>query len=202
MKLLELDFLSDDTLSAAKYLLGKEIVTYIDGEETGGYITEVEAYLGLEDKAAHTFSGKVTKKNDMMFEPYGHIYVYTMHGHSCMNFVSTVDRPEGVLIRGIEPSRGIEVMEKRRGRTDHLTDGPGKLTKALGIQRNLHNGLKINGDTLCIMPGKTPDTIAETPRIGIDNKEEAVDYLYRFIVSGNPHVSKFKGKPVADNGWK
>ena len=55
MKLLELDFLSDDTLSAAKYLLGKEIVTYIDGEETGGYITEVEAYLGLEDKAAHTF---------------------------------------------------------------------------------------------------------------------------------------------------
>ena len=71
MTYLNIDFLSDNTLEAAKQLLGVEIVTEIDGEITSGYITEVEAYLGLNDRAAHTFSGKVTKKNAMMFEPYG-----------------------------------------------------------------------------------------------------------------------------------
>ena len=202
MNTLNLDFLQDDTLAAAKYLLGKEIVTYIDGKITAGYITEVEAYLGLEDRASHTFSGKITKKNDMMFKPYGHIYVYTMHGHSCMNFVTTNNRPEGVLIRGIEPSRGIDTMKGRRGRSDGLTDGPGKLTQALGITRKAHNGIDINSDIIKIYEGKVPDEILDTPRIGIDNKKEAVDYLYRFIVSGNPHVSRFRGKAKANNGWK
>ena len=202
MKTLNLDFLAEDTLAAAEYLLGKEIVTRINGEITAGYITEVEAYLGLEDKASHTFSGKITKKNDMMFKPYGHIYVYSMHGHNCMNFVTTKDRPEGILIRGIEPSRGLEVMRNRRGRETGLTDGPGKLTKALGITRSEHNGIDINSDVIQIYEGLAPKEIMATPRIGIDNKEEAVDYLYRFIVVGNPHVSRFRGKARGNNGWK
>lgn len=202
MKTLNLDFLAEDTLAAAEYLLGKEIVTRVNGEITAGYITEVEAYLGLEDKASHTFTGKVTKKNDMMFKPYGHIYVYSMHGHNCMNFVTTKDRPEGILIRGIEPSRGLEVMRNRRGRETGLTDGPGKLTKALGITRSEHNGIDINSDVIQIYEGLAPKEIMATPRIGIDNKEEAVDYLYRFIVVGNPHVSRFRGKARGNNGWK
>lgn len=199
---LNIDFLSDNTLEAAKQLLGVEVVTEIDGKITSGYITEVEAYLGLNDRAAHTFSGKVTKKNAMMFEPYGHIYVYTMHGHNCMNFVTTTDRPEGILIRGMEPHQGIDVMKERRGKDTDLTAGPGKLTKALGITRAEHNGAKINGEILHVLPGRKPAVIEETKRIGIDNKEEAVDYLYRFIVKGNPNVSRFKGKADINNGWQ
>lgn len=202
MNYLNIDFLSKDTLKAAKQLLGVEIITSIDGKVTSGFITEVEAYLGLNDKASHTFNGKITKKNAMMFEPYGHIYVYTMHGHNCMNFVTTNDRPEGILIRGIEPHQGIDIMKKRRGKENDLTTGPGKLTKALGITRSEYNGEKINGDTIQVMPGKKPAEISETQRIGIDNKEEAVDYLYRFIVKGNPHISKFKGEPEINNGWQ
>lgn len=199
---IDISFLGGDTLDAAQNLLGKEIETVIDGIITSGFITEVEAYLGTLDRAAHTFNGKVTKKNAMMFEPYGHIYVYTMHGHSCMNFVTTTDKPEGILIRAVEPNVGQETMIDRRGRNKNLTDGPGKLTKALGINRNDHNGMNINSELLKVYEGKTPIEIEATKRIGIDNKEEAVDYLYRFIVKGNPHVSRFNGKIDKNNGWK
>lgn len=198
----DIEFMKHDTLSAAKKLLGLEIITNIDGHITSGFITEVEAYLGVEDRAAHTFGGRKNKKNEMMYKPYGNIYVYSMHGHNCMNFLTTDGEPEGVLIRGIEPNKGVDVMKERRGRDNNLTDGPGKLTKSLGITRNEHNGMKLNNDTLIVRQGRTPRNILATPRIGIDNKEEAVDYLYRFIVEGNPHVSRFKGKTGPDNGWE
>ncbi|WP_462421180.1 DNA-3-methyladenine glycosylase [Salinicoccus sp. Marseille-QA3877] len=198
----DIEFMKHDTLSAAKKLLGLEIITNIDSHITSGFITEVEAYLGVEDRAAHTFGGRKNKKNEMMYKPYGNIYVYSMHGHNCMNFLTTDGEPEGVLIRGIEPNKGVDVMKERRGRDNNLTDGPGKLTKSLGITRNEHNGMKLNNDTLIVRQGRTPRNILATPRIGIDNKEEAVDYLYRFIVEGNPHVSRFKGKTGPDNGWE
>lgn len=198
----DIEFLKHDTLNAAKQLLGLEIVTNIDGHITSGFITEVEAYLGVGDRAAHTFGAKKNKKNEVMYKPYGHIYVYSMHGHNCMNFLTTDGEPEGVLIRGVEPNMGIDVMKERRGRDINLTDGPGKLTKSLGITRNEHNGMKLNNDTLIVRQGRKPRNISETPRIGIDNKEEAVDYLYRFIVEGNPHVSRFKGKAGPENGWQ
>ncbi len=198
----DIEFMKHDTLSAAKKLLGLEIITNIDGHITSGFITEVEAYLGVEDRAAQTFGGRKNKKNEMMYKPYGNIYVYSMHGHNCMNFLTTDGEPEGVLIRGIEPNKGVDVMKERRGRDNNLTDGPGKLTKSLGITRNEHNGMKLNNDTLIVRQGRTPRNILATPRIGIDNKEEAVDYLYRFIVEGNPHVSRFKGKTGPDNGWE
>lgn len=198
----DIGFLKEDTLHAAKKLLGLEVITRIGGEVTSGFITEVEAYLGVNDKAAHTFGGRRNKKNEMMYKPYGHIYVYTMHGHNCMNFLTTEGEPEGILIRAVEPNMGIDVMKERRGRDINLTDGPGKLTKSLGIKRSEHNGMELNNDVLIVRHGRTPGNIVATPRIGIDNKEEAVDYPYRFIVEGNPHVSRFKGKAAANNGWK
>ncbi|MHC0552048.1 DNA-3-methyladenine glycosylase [Salinicoccus sp. CNSTN-B1] len=76
-----------------------------------------------------------------------------------------------------------------------MTDGPGKLTKSLGIRRELHNGMELNNGILTLREGRTPREIEATKRIGIDNKAEATDYLYRFIVKGNPHVSRFRGKP-------
>ncbi|WP_020006160.1 DNA-3-methyladenine glycosylase [Salinicoccus albus] len=200
---LNLSFLQGDTLSAARQLLGLEVTTYIDGEVTSGFITEVEAYLGLNDRAAHTFGGKKTKKNEMMYNRFGHIYVYTMHGQHCMNFLTKEkEHPEGVLIRGIQPHRGREIMMRRRGREKNLTDGPGKLTTSMGIRRALHNGMKLNNNVLKITEGRKPAAIEATRRIGIDTKAEAVDYPYRFVVSGNPHVSKFTGAPASDNGWQ
>jgi len=200
---LDLSFLAYDTLTAAQALLGKYIYTEQDGAVTGGYITEVEAYLGEHDKAAHAYQLRRTKKNEMMYRDFGTIYVYTMHGHHCMNFI-TKDRtrPEGVLIRGIEPVTGIDTMIERRGRENHLTDGPGKLTQSLGIRREQYNGTRLNDDGVCIREGRTPKVITASKRIGIDNKEEAVDYLYRFTVKGNPHVSKDKVVVEENNGWQ
>ncbi|MCO4097581.1 DNA-3-methyladenine glycosylase [Macrococcoides canis] len=200
---MDLSFLSHDTLTAAQKLLGKYIYTEQDGVVTGGYITEVEAYLGEHDKAAHAYQLRRTKKNEMMYRDFGTIYVYTMHGHHCMNFI-TKDKahPEGVLIRGIEPVTGIDTMIERRGREINLTDGPGKLTQSLGIKRERYNGTRLNEDGVCIREGKIPKAITASKRIGIDNKEEAVDYLYRFTVRGNPYVSKDKVKVEENNGWQ
>ncbi|UTG99656.1 DNA-3-methyladenine glycosylase [Macrococcoides canis] len=200
---MDLSFLSHDTLTAAQKLLGKYIYTEQDGVVTGGYITEVEAYLGEHDKAAHAYQLRRTKKNEMMYRDFGTIYVYTMHGHHCMNFI-TKDKahPEGVLIRGIEPVTGINKMIERRGREINLTDGPGKLTQSLGIKRERYNGTRLNDDGVCIREGRIPKAITASKRIGIDNKEEAVDYLYRFTVRGNPHVSKDKVKVEENNGWQ
>lgn len=199
---MDLTFLKEDTLKAAQLLLGKQITTVIDGVETSGYITETEAYLGIGDKAAHAFEGRRTKKNEMMYREYGTIYVYTMHGHHCMNFITKDEAsPEGVLIRAIEPVDGIEHMIERRGRPDHLTDGPGKLTKSMGIRRDLHNGQRLNEGEILLSDGLKPKEVSASKRIGIDNKEEAVDYLYRFTVKGNPYVSKDRVKAVENNGW-
>lgn len=199
---MDLSFLSGNTLDAAKHLLGKEIISYVDGIVTSGYITEVEAYLGLDDKASHTYLGKKTKKNEMMFNSYGHLYVYTMHGHHCMNILTReTEFPEGVLIRGIEPHQNIQTMIERRGRDTHISDGPGKLTKALGVRRDTHNGIRINSGIIDLKEGKIPQKIVATKRIGIDTKEEAVDYLYRFIVDGNKNVSRFRGRAHENGGW-
>lgn len=200
---MDLTFLKDDTITAAKNLLGKKITTTIDDKTTSGYITEVEAYLGEHDKAAHAYNLRRTKKNEMMYREYGGVYVYTMHGHHCMNFITRdVEHPEGVLIRAIEPVEGIETMIERRGRKVNLTDGPGKLTQSLGVKRDLHNGTRINEGPVKLSPGKTPIQILESKRIGIDNKEEAVEYLYRFTVKDNPYVSKDKVKANDTNGWQ
>ncbi|MCG1010962.1 DNA-3-methyladenine glycosylase [Salinicoccus sp. ID82-1] len=200
---LDISFLADDTLEAARRLLGVRLTTCIDGVMTSGFITEVEAYLGIEDRAAHTFGGKKNKKNEMMFNDYGHVYVYTMHGHHCMNILTREkEHPEGILIRGLEPDVGRDIMIERRGRETGLTDGPGKLTKSMGVRRELHNGMELNNGILTLQTGRVPAEIEATPRIGIDNKEEAVAYPYRFIVKGNPHVSRFRGRPAENNGWQ
>ncbi len=199
---MDLSFMEHDTLAAAKAMLGKRLTTIVEGVTASGYITEVEGYLGINDKAAHAYGGRRTKKNEMMYRPFGTIYVYTMHGHHCMNFITRdAVSPEGILIRAVEPIEGIEVMQQRRGRMDHLTDGPGKLTQSMGVKRELHNGLKLNEGPIIITEGQTPEAIVESKRIGIANKEEASDYLYRFTVKGNPYVSKDRVKAAANLGW-
>lgn len=188
---LKQDFFKDPTLDLAKSLLGCLLVKETEEGVAAGYIVETEAYMGPEDRAAHSYGNRRTKRTEIMFGEAGHVYTYTMHTHTLVNVVSSqMDKPEAVLIRAVEPHVGIELMHKRRG-TDNprnLTNGPGKLTKALGITMDDY-GRSFSEPPLYIAKGYTPLEISVGPRIGIDNTGEAKDYPWRFWVTGNLFVS-------------
>jgi DNA-3-methyladenine glycosylase len=170
------------------------MVHEIDGHVRSGIIVETEAYMSV-DPACHAHRGK-TKRNECLFGPVGHSYVYFIYGnHYCVNTVArTPDMPAGgVLIRALQPVEGIELMKKAR-RMDsikNLTNGPGKLTQALGINRS-DNGMDLTvGKKLYITDGVkvAKKDIKATPRIGISAAQEK---LWRFIINGNEFISCFK----------
>ncbi|MFH1012572.1 MAG: DNA-3-methyladenine glycosylase, partial [Candidatus Peregrinibacteria bacterium] len=137
---------------------------------TSGRINEVEAYIGQSDPACHAARGK-TERNKVMFGRAGHLYVYFTYGmYHCANIVTERKGfPAAVLIRGIEPLTGIGPMKKRRGRPDHLADGPGKLCMAMGMKKQSHNGVDLCSKGKCFVAddGFKPKKIIKTPRIGI-----------------------------------
>lgn len=196
------EFYNRDTLEVAKGLLGKNLVTVENNIITSGKIVEVEAYMGLEDKAAHSYGGRRTKRVEVMYGKPGVAYVYFIYGlYYCMNVVA---REEGiaqaVLIRAVEPLQGKEIMSKRRFNKNYdelkkrdiinLTSGPSKLCMAFNIDRSM-NGEDLLGDRIYIEEGNKEEfEIGESPRIGIDYAEEAKHYPWRFFVSANPYVSK------------
>jgi DNA-3-methyladenine glycosylase len=189
-------FLRDDTLSVARELLGKLLVVPTDsGERVSGMIVETEAYLGTIDKAAHTFGGRRTPRNEITYAAGGHVYVFFVYGmYFQLNFVTgDVDSPHVVLIRAVEPGEGIETMRARRGpMTDkNLTSGPGKLCIALGIERSL-NGQLLTGGRIWVEEFKEFDEseVASGPRVGIDYAEEFIEKPWRFWVKDSPYVSK------------
>ena len=178
-------FYSRDTITVAKSLLGKKIVRKIGKHEISGIIIETEAYRHKDDPASHAFR-KITERNKVMFEEVGKAYVYFTYGmHYCFNVVARNSKFEAgaVLIRAIAPEKGIELMEKNRGTKDRkkLTDGPAKLTQALGITKE-HYGVDLTTDSkLFIIEGvKRPRKIIASPRIGIKN---ATDKLWNFKIS-------------------
>lgn len=185
------DFFRGPTLELCKRLLGAELVH----GETAGLIAEVEAYIGPGDRAAHSYGGRRTKRTEVMFGPPGFAYVYISHGiHYCFNVVSGEEgNPEAILVRALQPTRGIEIMRKRRRRRDdrELTNGPGKLCQALGITI-AHYGWDLTRPPFFIRPGQRvrDEDIACGPRIGIDSAGEARDYPWRFWIKGNPFVSR------------
>ncbi len=185
-------FYLQPTIELAQSLLGCLMVKETDQGITAGFITETEAYLGPTDRAAHSFNYRRTKRTEIMFADPGHIYTYVMHTHCLVNVVSAEkEQPEAVLIRALEPYAGIPLMKERRGLEDirKLTNGPGKLTKAMGITMNDY-GHTFHSSSLLICKGYTPGMISSGPRIGIDNSGEAKDYPYRYWISGNYSVSK------------
>ncbi|MFK3936440.1 DNA-3-methyladenine glycosylase [Alkalihalobacillus sp. NPDC078783] len=184
-------FYEQSTLSLSQTLLGKLLVHDSSEGTTIGQIVETEAYLGTMDQAAHSFNGRRTKRTEVMFGPPGVIYTYVMHTHCLFNIVSNVvDVPEAVLIRAIEPVDGVELMRKRRDKQGVLlTNGPGKLTKAMGITMAAY-GRSITEPPVYILDGPAPTDIQVGPRIGIDNSGAAKEYPYRFWISNNPYVSK------------
>jgi len=184
-------YLNSDTLSIAHQLIGKSLVTNIDGHITSGIICETEAYLGFEDKASHAYANKRTSRTEIMYQEGGIAYVYLCYGvHFLFNVVThQKNTPHAVLIRNIIPENGIEFMLKRRNRTSikKLTTGPGTISQALGINLD-HNGLSLLESTIWIEDSNQTinDTnIHATPRIGVDYAGKDAALPYRFLLKNN-----------------
>jgi len=172
----------------ARGCLGKILVH----GKTAGRIVETEAYLGVDDRAAHAWRG-ITNRTRLLFGPPGHAYVYFIYGmYECLNFVAEEEGKAGcVLIRAIEPVAGIGLMWRRRPaakRVEDLGSGPGKLTLALGITRR-QNGADLTRGSLHVRQLlEEPDMRIEvTPRVGI---RHCADWPLRFLIAGNPFVSR------------
>jgi DNA-3-methyladenine glycosylase len=189
MKLEKDFFLSQDVVEIAKNLLGKYLFVKIDGIVCGGIITETEAYKGATDKASHAYQNKRTNRTEVMFLEGGRTYVYLCYGiHSLLNFVcSEENNPNAVLIRAIRPTHGLDAIRNRTGHKilkQQNFNGPGKLTRALGINRD-HNNLLLDGDGIWLEDRGEEimdKDIIVGPRIGIDYAEEDVLLPYRFLI--------------------
>jgi DNA-3-methyladenine glycosylase len=184
-------FYARDTLRVTRDLLGMLIVHDTTDGPIVGRIVEAEAYIGEEDAACHAAAG-LTPRTDPLYGPPGHAYVYFIYGmHYCFNVVTRrAGLPSAVLIRALEPMQGLELMRRRRpGREDHeLTNGPGKLVRALGIGPE-HNRADLTRGNLTLKRGRSvPETeVTWGPRVGI---RVAVDLPYRAHIRGNRYVSK------------
>ena len=185
-----------DTLGVARDLLGKLLVVPDEqGRRVSGMIVELEAYMGVTDKAAHSYGGRRTARNEVTYGPAGHAYVFFIYGmYFQLNFVlGPVDHAHVVLIRAVEPVEGVNVMRARRGemKDRNLTSGPGKLCIAFGIDRSL-NGADLSGDQIWVEDHRSfgPGEISVGKRVGIDYAGEDAENPWRFWVTGNPFVSK------------
>ena len=184
------DFFEQDTVSLAKELLGKLIIVKNGDKILSGYITETEAYLGVIDEACHGYDGKRTPKVEALYQ--------------------------AVLIRGIEPAAGKEVMEENRGKTGVLvSNGPGKLTKAMGINDKFNMSkveilrekidikeMKENIIYIDFEKSKNPVKIEVSARIGIPDKGVWTKKPLRFYVTGNGYVSGMRKNEYTDKCWK
>jgi len=189
-------FTRKDTLRVGRDLLGKLLVVpSADGRRVTGMIVETEAYLGEIDKAAHSYAGRRTARNEITYAEGGHVYVFFVYGmYYQLNLVTGLtDHPHVVLIRAVEPVEGIQIMRERRGemKDRNLTSGPGKLCIALGIDRSL-NGEDLSGERIWVEEYRSfkKSEIASGPRVGIDYAEEFVEMPWRFWVRGNQFVSR------------
>lgn len=186
----------EDVVSVAKQLLGKSLFTNINGQLTGSIITETEAYDGVIDKACHAYGGRNTNRTATMFLNGGVTYVYLCYGiHHLLNVVSGKEgNPQAVLIRAIEPAVGIETMLERRKMEKlgpRVTAGPGALSQALGIDKNL-NAKDFLSNEIWIEDAKAyeDEKIVATTRIGVAYAQEHALWPFRFYIKGNQYVSK------------
>jgi len=195
---LKRNFYLQPTLTVSKKLLGKYLVHRTKKGIISGKIVETEAYIGPQDKASHSFGGKVTPRNLAEYMEGGHIYIYLVYGMYWQLNISTAGQGKGecVLIRALEPTEGIQQMIKNRPKAKKrhdLANGPGKLCQALGFNKR-HYGVDTvkNKEVWLEDRGqnfKKSDIIASR-RIGIDYAEEWAKKPWRFYIKGSPFVSK------------
>ncbi len=202
-RLLTRSFFNRDPGIVSKQLLGKVLVRKQDGKLLAGRIVEVEAYLGADDAAAHAAAGR-TARNEVLFGPPGHAYVYFIYGvHYCLNISCLPEGDAGcVLIRALEPISGVEQMaEARRLHLKHpdfnsprilraIASGPGKLCEALQVTRPRDNGkdlLSPDSDLVVVNDGFRVKKVIATTRIGIT---KSADMPLRYLIEGNAFVSR------------
>jgi DNA-3-methyladenine glycosylase len=185
-----------NVLTVARELLGKLLVVpAANGQRVSGMIVEVEAYRGPEDRASHAYGGRRTRRTETMYASGGVAYVYFVYGmYYQFNVVSgEADTPHAILVRALQPVEGIELMRERRHlHPDHnLTNGPGKLCIALGIDRAL-DGANLSGNRVWLEEYQpvSPRRIAKGPRVGIDYAEEWIEKPWRFWIKDNSYVSR------------
>jgi DNA-3-methyladenine glycosylase len=181
-------YANPDVAEVSRKLLGATLCSTAGNHYTAGMITETEAYCGRNDKACHANNGKRTSRTEVMFGEPGHAYIYLCYGiHHLLNVVTNLSgRADAVLIRAIRPTAGIDIMMKRRNQEKRkdLTNGPGKLTQALGITTSL------NSHNLCKPPiwieppvqEVHSENIKKSPRIGVDYAGDDANRLWRFYI--------------------
>ncbi|MCB8888968.1 DNA-3-methyladenine glycosylase [Vreelandella malpeensis] len=186
-------FFDRDTLLVARALLGCRLVRRVNGELVAATIVETEAYRGAMDTACHAHR-RETPRTRAMFGPPGHAYVYLVYGmHWLLNIVT---EPEGspcaVLVRAVEPHVNEDAMRRLRPvKNRELSNGPGKLTRALAIDKTLYGEDMTRPSQLWVVKGDAPNTISSGPRVGIDYAAPADrDAPWRLWITDNPWVSK------------
>lgn len=202
-------FTTQPTDKIAKDLIGRPLY-FNNGEKLGGYIVEAEAYMGKQDRAAHSYNGRRSPANEGLYGAGGTLYIYSQRQYFFFDVAcQEKDEPQGVLVRAIEPIWGIDTMIKNRnGKTGPLlTNGPGKMMQALGITSrkwDLHfltdSPFEIDLDD---KSKKTPQEIVASSRVGINQSDPLWAHKpLRYYVKGNPYVSKMKKRDFAqNNGW-
>lgn len=189
---LSLSFFDRDPRLVAPDLLGRLLVSVVDGELTAGRIVETEAYLGDHDPGSHAATKGITKRNAVMYGPPGSVYVYFTYGnHHMLNLVCLPEGHAGaVLIRALEPVFGVDAMRRRRGRQalGELCSGPGKLASALAVDLS-DNGSVLGVGRVRVYAGDRPDRdrICTSGRVGLTNGHELE---YRYFIRDNPFVSR------------
>lgn len=201
-KRLPRSFFERDVITVARALLGQKLVRMVGGERLGGIIVETEAYLGIPDKAAHTFGGRRSSRNESMWQQAGTLYVYFTYGmHHCCNVTAErAGQPVAALIRALEPVEAVDQMTRHRSgkraitRTTDLCSGPAKLCQALAIDRDLDGRDLVQNDAIFIEKIRSrmlpAGQIITTPRIGVQYAEDWADRPLRFYIKDNPHISK------------
>lgn len=194
-KILTHSFYQRATESVAQELLGKKLCRELpNGKLISGFIVETEAYVGVLDKACHSFGGRKTPRTQVMYEHGGVAYIYLIYGmYHCLNVVSSKkDHPEAVLIRALEPCDGIEWLKtkSRVQQEKKILNGPGKLCKVLEIDKNL-NAHDFTQRPLWIEEGKeiSPLHIVCSPRINIAYAEEWISKPLRYSIKDSPYIS-------------
>ncbi len=192
------EFFGRPALEVAGELIGKRLVRTSPEGTVSGAIVEAEAYSGVGDPASHTYGGRRTARNEVLWGPPCHAYVYPIYGkYLCFNIVcSTEGDPQGVFVRAVRPIDGVDLMARRRGmeagdeRTRRrLCSGPSKLCIAFAIDRGL-NGIDLRGDVLFVLDGEPGGNIVTAPRVGVDYAGEAAAWPWRFLLEGDPNVSR------------
>ena len=189
-KLKERFYQRSDVVQISKELLGKYLMTHVNGQTTGGIITETEAYAGIRDQASHAYGDRRTSRTEIMYNKGGVAYVYLCYGiHHLFNVVTNKEgTPHAVLIRAIKPHDGMEILLKRIGSDRKsktaVANGPGTVSKALGIHTR-DSGIILSGDRIWVEDRGMvvePSTIITGPRIGVDYAGEDAKLPYRFRI--------------------